>query len=612
MVGGIAGGTLNPLNRLGGTSFIKDVGIDAALGGVTGALAAEEGERLEGASEGSLWGAGLGAGMRGLQEAGNVALKLGKDIGGKMVDAAGNFIPVHLAADDPSLLRSFYQKIVSNVPGGGDVLMKQQRAATDIVEEQVETATDAAKIAKRDAIAEVRTEQKRAKQLLAEEEDTARRALKLQSDQAKEQTETALTKTIDQADAQYRAGIVQQSLPEGATPEQVQALTESLSVDPQASIGELHQLWNANGFRYIKDADFVADAKSIYKSIADKMPSSMKDSLPTIKRMVDDYVGKATKSKQVFDPKTGALYETATRDIKGDDLMNARNEFRYLVNNMGDDSKAALEKAALARAADEIDDVIRKQLDPKLLDVYESELTRWGNFLTTRGAAGRAGTTKGGRFDADDILASERSQRGAQFSEGKTPLRRSAQAQQVARKGLETQSKQGLDRSVATLRRQAENVGQPKSVTNQQKNHIDEQAQASLEAIELRTMRPDAGLKKINEQLEDFRRKAASDSKTPYQAQFAIAALSAMSIWQFGIGSTAGAIVTAYGIGHGLARPGMQRYLAGQTGWQQAMTAAIRGMEPAVQQAFLRGLPQSMREEIIAQQQQDQQQGRLP
>ena len=207
---------------------------------------------------------------------------------------------------------------------------------------------------------------------------------------------------------------------------------------------------------------------------------------------------------------------------------------------------------------------------------------------------------KQGFFDPEDILTTERQHRGARFSEGKTPLAKASQEHQLQRGVFSNQAQEGLDQAVARLTREADAVGQPKSATNQQRNQIDEAAQTQLDGLELRKMKPDEALTAINDQLNDFKRKGASESKSPYQAAFAIAALSALSF--FGdlgpVGVTA-SVATALTLGKVFANPNTQRYLAGQTGWQKTINASLKGMNPQVKAAFLRGLPRVMRQQLI-------------
>ena len=558
----VAGGMLLPLPKGGGA--MKNMAVDASTGFSSGYLSAEEGDRIMGGLEGAATGLGLGRAMATMGSVGSGIIGHGKRIAQDLGDKIEEFIPIHLAGDKSNpLLRNFYQKIVAPSTGG-DELIEQQARVIAREEENLARSMQSGK----ESVARQKAEVDAIKRASVEE-------LEGQSGQAVARQQT-----------QYRSDIAKQSMPPGSTAKESEAIQAAMLQDPQTGMGMLKHQWTEKGFQNIKTREFEISEEALLKEIFDDLPVHMQDIYPRASQMIKSSIGKKAKA-----PPRGLEFNAdgnpilvrgeGADKISGEALMNARNELRFMVNALGDDGEAALQKAGYAKAANKIDDIIKRQLPKNMRAAYEDELTKWGVFLTARDATGKAGVRKQGMFDADDILTAEKSNVGARFSEGRSPLYKSAQAQQRAAAQEGKALKRAVEKRKDEFKVAREDVKTPAAIQKEINN--------------------------FDEKVKTYKRKAAAESKSPYQAAFANVILtSPIHAVATGLGGPGGLFasgvttpITATAIGKWFARPSVQRYFAGQTGMQKSIKASIDKMEPKAREALFSAMPVAIRNEYI-------------
>ena len=550
MMANVGGGMLNPVNKFGaGSGVLANAGIDLGLGGLSGVMSADEDESrvkegLMGAAEGVVGGQV----MRGLMGAGKSIIGSNRNV---QVDTPEGFVPYHQAADDtkPSFLRMMYQQMAA--PGsGGQRLREQQRTVLGRAKDKVGALKDQAALS-------VKSKKK-----------DIRRGTMDAINQDKEALDTFMSGT----DATYRKKIAQGALPDNMNPEASQQIVAMMETDPQKAAGILKEQWGENGFMAIKQRSFDVDPSKIASEIAGDMPTHMDDSLPMINKILKSKLEPAV----TFGPpvpagwKHGAPFTNASSyptegSISGKDLIDARNEFRFMVNNMGDDSKEALMKAGYSRAADKLDDHIRAQLPDNMLGQYDNELKKWGVFLSARDAASKAGVDRQGLFGPTDILRSERSNLGARFAEGRSPLKKASQALQQKQK----QAGKNLKKTVA-------------------RRNIEKE-----DALDIASKTPEALenlIKSSENDFADLARKASNEPKSVWQTTLANLALSSPVIGVIGLmggpmaalaATPATAFVVARTFGTALATPKVQRYFAGNTAFQKKLKGHLLKMPEA-------------------------------
>ncbi len=543
-VGGVSGGLLNPINKFGaGSGVLANAGIDTALGAATGALSAREGESR---GEEALYGAGEGliGGqlMRGLVGGAKGLFGTGRNV---ELDTPEGFTPYHMAGDDtdPGFLRWVYQQMVGPGSGGGK-LRQQQR-------DVVGTAEDTYQELKKQAKLEIKSNKK---QIRREAGDLIN------------QDKRALTESVGNAQAGYRNQIAQQSLPDALPPEQMQEISSSMQTDPQRAIGMLQDLWARNGFQNIKQLEFNLEPDALIREAVKDIPSHMDESIPIIRKIMTSELGRGVDLDVPIPTGRagGAPTYAGAKDIgkiSGTDLIQTRNELRFLVNAMGDDGREALTKAGLARAADKIDDQIRKQLPDNMRGQYDDELKRWGVFLTARDAAGKAGVDRQGLFDATDILRAEKSNLGARFAGGKSALRKSAQSLQRQEKSAQ----EGLEQTIA-----ARKIGRE-------------------DALDIASDTPEALEDLIDtskQRFEDLQRRSGMEPRSFWQTNLANLALTSpihavtalMTSGASLFATPLAAYPMAKALGSALSSPKTQRYFAGNTQWQKFLKKGIDKM----------------------------------
>jgi len=449
----LAGGVASPLNAVApGSGMARVAGAAAGQGGLAG-LGTSEGESLgEIASDvagGAAIGGALGLGIGGL---GRTLSK--RRIGQDMVDAQGNFTPIHMT-DDDNLLTEIYREGVGRTYGGDIPLQQQQQRIFGAAQDSLAGATD-----------DLAATTARAKGSLKQAMQTADRAA------AREAMEAAMPSTMPQKvkDAARNA----------------KTATEAEEI--------ISEWWSSDAFQSIKGYSEIKLPNNLWASIKSTMSKN-----PEFKEALTPAIRKQLK----------AAVEKG--EVNGKEFMELRNAFARAANKA-----PSMKGKGSAALRSKFDNILKGIVEPEDWATYQAELGSWGGKQTLSKSAKQA------RRGARDITAKDVVSKATDASD----LQKSAAIQEKARKAAEKAgTKEGLN-----LR---DDIVSGKQVLDEAK----------------------AGLKHT-------RSKMAKDG-APLSKLFMTAA--------FG----AGAPPVGYGVTKTLAKPGVQKAVAGQTGFQAKLRELI-------------------------------------
>ena len=170
------------------------------------------------------------------------------------------------------------------------------------------------------------------------------------------------------------------------------------------------EVWGEQAFPQVKGREFDIDPEEVIGKIV------ARNDRPGLDQHTEQIVAQLEKSLTGKVPTSGgggvlmpdgrggfvAPPAVSSGRISGEDLMQARNDFRMNINTRATSGSGATiqELEALRRAADEIDSLLISQLDNK--KVLPSGLTEQGEFLNELEAYGNWVAVRGAVYDASD------------------------------------------------------------------------------------------------------------------------------------------------------------------------------------------------------------------
>ena len=406
LTGGVSGAKVLGSNAVKGLSKAKKVlaatGVGAAEGGLTGALSANQGNRVEGGLMGGTIGAALPLGLEGVAAAVKPLVNRNNKIS-DLVQPDGSFKPITLAAEDDSLTGTMYRDVVQQA-FGGTALGRQAAPFID------------------DAAAAVNT----AARNVSDVTSAGKRVLHKSMDSIKAQTAAQQ----DGLKAAFRQQALDAATPTKAPPE----LRDKLrGLNPQEAADQLDNYWVSNGFSEAKNKVFNLDADAFRKDMANIFDD------PALEGAGGGYLADVTKR---FDKAFSGGKATAAKvgvtsigkkasakgTMNGDDLMELRNVYARSANKAD-----GLTRTAYRDVANRIDKMITDQLSGDDLLKYRDDMSRWEAFSQYKTASGKAGNKKGGLFDQDDWLSATKNYK---LGKGKGVLQDEAQGLQQTIKQL--------------------------------------------------------------------------------------------------------------------------------------------------------------------------------
>lgn len=592
------------------------LGRAATEGAIYGAgIGDESGQgRLEGAGEGAALGAlGYGAVRTGLAAlgAGGRAV-FGRKIEGDLIDEAGEFVPITLAAKRDGaegFIRTFYRDVVAPSFGGKGIVRGQEERiilkAEDVLENQKQFTRDLIEGSK-EKVAELKTQfnegfellgkqKKEAEALLAKDTATTVAPLEaklkaLQTGKAEEIFGKATKQAQQVVDSQrfnFRNSAFASSLPAGATSDDLARIMQLEDIGQRAQA--LDELWNTVGYSMIKGKKIRIPANEFETSL-----TKMIDEDAVLKVNVSDVPAFKNNLKSII--QSFDTYLDKSRRIDGDVLSAMRSKIGTVAANAGDPQM----RRAYYAVQGKIDALIKKQLTPSQLKAFEKESGRWKSNVILRDSIESTRVKKRGIFDEEDWLKSvaANNQYDKRYGTGtlskealslqdtikstqKAIARRASQAAKAKANEIEKVIKQhnaNLNRQIQNLEKQLEIDTKKLRTDSQAAQRIAKNKQAIKAANDEK--------KAIQRDLDALNKAKSPENPSWYHT---LAAHSILSVG-LGLGSLGGGAAAAIGglgvvgAARALSSPTAQRIVAGQTPTQQAITRAL-GSEGAGQAA---------------------------
>ena len=555
----------------------------------TGALAAagfaEQGTDL---GEASLTGAGLsvvlGAPMTGLinyvangATTNRIAQQLGK---------GRDFVPVGMAALKGSVnkaekaLEYGYNKIVRHAFGADSLLAQQQKRFTNLADQElakiektiengIKTADRALAITKKNQ-ATVLTE---AKAQIKSQSGLNATEKKIALDEA---VQTIKFNAVADADAATNVAVAtlrvqahKNAIPAGIPQEKIDYVFKLPNMHERQK--EINELWSEYGFQMLKNKKFRINPEEIGVKVRAAVGSE--------KEFLSRLSGtKPVNAANVIDEYLTS-YVTKGNWIAGTTLNNLRTTVAEMANKLGTEGADAANRIVLKELVKVLDDAVFPQLSKSSQEAFKAQKINWGQNVVVRDAVVNA-TRKNGMFTPEEYLSAVKAnnRRGAQEGTGflqveanKVIAQTTASEkaiEKLAAEQVKQQSRKGAreanDAAVATQRR----IEDLKNQANSKILNAEAKAKA-VKSLEVENIRLD----NLKATKESYNKLEAKTDASPFFKLFSTALL--------GFGNP----IQGLAVGTALGTQGVQRLLAGQQQWQQALNKSLQSADQPVAKA---------------------------
>lgn len=612
----VLGSIASPVNVLRGAQAATKLGQAAATGGrvaaesaVYGAGEAKEGERLEGALSGA--GAGLvgyGVLRGGLGLGGQTVQSFTRRrVEGDLVDDAGDFVPITLAASKPDgvegAVHTFYRDIVAPSFGGKGVIKAQERQITNKAEDFLDAQKEMSK--KMDEGLKVKQkeqkeamdaasrsfseEAKRLKDLKKTETGDKLVPLKeklslLKSGKADEIVGKATSDVRRMLDARrfdFRNQAFSNGMPATATMADIERV---LSIE---DIGQrmraLDELWTRKGYSMIKGKKIRFKKNEFEQALVKGISSD-----PVFKTLITDLPGFQKNIQNAI--KNVRQFKDASGRIDGDVVAAIRSHLGSIAANAGD----PFLRKSYYMAQGKIDDIIKGQLtDAQKID-FAKESGKWKNTVVLRDSIEnvRTDAKKRGVFDESDWMKAAADNNNLDKRYGTGPLVGQAR---VLEQNLRTAEKSIAKRAANLAKSRAllveKTIKEHSDKLQTQLKNIDADIaskkarlranpQFAQDIAKQTTLKKakEAEIKQLSSQLEELKRLRSPQNPSWFHTLAATSILATAATAGGVVGGPVGAgagLAAAAGLGRALATPTAQRVVAGQTAPQMAAQRAI-------------------------------------
>jgi len=613
MTADIAGSVASPVNFIPGVNIAARAGMAgraaqatraastggrvATEGAIYGAGESKEGERLEGAAQGA--GAGLvgyGVLRGGMNVLGRgVSAFTRRNVEGDLIDDAGEFVPITLAASKPDgvegAVHTFYRDIVAPSFGGKGVVRGQEEKIVGKAEKFLDAQKDMSKKmdenfkarlqdqknALSDAAEALKADAKRLKDVKNKESSNTITPLKeklalLKSGKADEiagKATSDVQKLLNARRFDFRNQTFSGAMPAKATVADIQKV---LSVE---DIGQrmraLDDLWSNKGYSMIKGKKIRVKKNEFEKALVDGISSD-----PVFKALITDLPG---FQKNVQNAIEGVQsFKDASGRIDGDILSAIRGRLGTIAANAGD----PVLRKSYYMAQGKIDDIIKKQLTPDQLKAFEKEAGNWKSTVVLRDAIEgvRKDPTKRGVFDESDWIRAASDNNNLDKRYGTGPLVKQAHVLETNLKTAEKSiAKRAANLAKSRARMVEQTIQEHSDKLQTQLKNID--SDIASKKAKLRTNpqftqdiarqtalknAKEAEIKHLKSQLDELKRLRSPQNPSWFHTLAATGILGAA----VGTGFQAASLATGGVLGKTLATPAAQRVVAGQTAPQMA------------------------------------------
>jgi hypothetical protein len=614
MAADIAGSVASPVNFIPGVNIAARAGMAgraaqvAATGGrvatesaIYGAGEAGEGQRLSGAVSGAGQGlVGYGV-LRGTMGLGGKAVSAftRRNVEGDLIDDAGEFVPITLAASKPDgvegAVHTFYRDIVAPSFGGKGVIKAQeqkivgkaedyyraQKAMSKEMDEGVKRKVQENNDKMKDAISAFKAQKTELNKISADK--TAPLKDKLQTLKTGKPEEFArkatsdVNRTLNARRFDFRNQAFSEAMPAEAGIKEIQKV---LSVeDIGQRIRALDELWGRRGYSMIKGKKLRVNKNEFEAALAkgiteDPVFKVLLPDISSFKNNVMDAISNVSK------------FRDASNRIDGDVLSTVRSRLGTFAAAAGDPQI----RKAYYMAQGKIDDIIKKQLTPAQREAFESESKKWKSTVVLRDAIEntRVDPKKRGVFDESDWIKAASDNNNLDKRYGTGPLVKDAH---VLETNLRTAEKAIAKRAANLAKAKARLVEKTISEHSQKlktqlekidANIADKKArlrnnpQFSQEIARdtLLKQQKEAEVASLKSQLDELKQLRSSQNPSWF---YTLAATGILAGFTTGGALGAGAgLAAAASAGRVLATPTAQRIVAGQTAPQMGVQRMLQ------------------------------------
>lgn len=607
MAADVLGSVASPVSFLRGAQAATKLGQAAATGGrvaaesaVYGAGEAGEGQRLSGAVSGAgqgLVGYGVLRGTMGLGGK-TVSAFTRRNVEGDLIDDAGEFVPITLAASKPDgiegAVHTFYRDIVAPSFGGKGVIKAQEQKIVGKAEEyykaqkamskemdagvkrQVQESNDKMKDAIDAFKAEKAELEKISKDKNAPLKDKLQALKKGQAEEIAGKATSDVNRTLNARRFDFRNQAFAEAMPAEARINEIQKV---LSIeDVGQRIRALDDLWSNRGYSMIKGKKIRVNKNEFEKSLADGITQD-----PVFKVLLPDI---SSFKNNVMDAISNiSKFRDASNRIDGDTLSTVRSRLGTFAAAAGDPQV----RKAYYMAQGKIDDIIKKQLTPAQKEAFEKESKKWKSTVVLRDAVEntRVDPKKRGVFDESDWIKAASDNNNLDKRYGTGPLVKDAHVLETNLKSAEKAiAKRAANLAKAKARLVEKTIRDHNQNLKTQLEKIDAniadkkarlrnnpQFSQEIARDTLLKQQKEAEVVALKSQLDELKTLRSPQNPSWFHTIAATAILASAATAGGVVGGPAGVgagLAAAAGLGRAMATPTAQRIVAGQTAPQAA------------------------------------------
>jgi hypothetical protein len=525
-----------------------------------------------------------------------------------MIDDAGEFVPITLAASKPDgvegAVHTFYRDIISPSFGGKGVIKAQERTITDKAEDFLDAQKEMSKKMDEgikvkqkdqkeamDAASRAFSEEAKLLKALKETETKntvvpLKEKLKLlksgKADEIVGKATSDVNRMLDARRFDFRNQAFSNSMPATATAKDIERV---LSIeDIGQRVRELDQLWTKKGYSMIKGKKIRFKKNEFESSLVKEISSD-----PVFKALIMDIPGFQTNIRNVI--KGVQEFRDASGRIDGDVVAAIRGRLGTIAANAGD----PLLRKSYYMAQGKIDDIIKNQLTGDQKIAFGKEAAKWKNTVLLRDSIENVRTDpkKRGVFDEKDWMKAAADNNNLDKRYGTGPLVNQAR---VLEQNLSTAEKYIAKRAANLGKARAKLVektikehstklqNQLKKIDadiTSKKARLRDNPKFTEEIGRLTTRKnaKEAEIKQLTSQLEELKALRSPQNPSWFHTLAATGILAAGATAGNVIGGPIGAgagLAAAAGLGRAMATPTAQRIVAGQTAPQMAIQRMLQ------------------------------------
>lgn len=572
-----------------GVSPLKAVAAEVPTLAATGAIAAagyadQDADLSDAALKGAALSVAIGAPMTGMINyvtngvtTNRIAQQLGK---------GRDFVPVGMAALKSSAnkvekgLEYGYNKIVRHAFGADSLIAQQQKRWTNLADQELaktgNTIDSGIKAADRALAATKKSEAvilKEAQQQIKKQANLSAAEKKIALEDAVQNIKLNAVADADAttnvAEAALRVQAQRNSIPTGTPQEKIDYIFKLPNMHERQR--EINGLWSDYGFQMLKNKKFRVNTEEV----SVKVRAAIGDEAEFLAKLSGS---KPVNAANVIDDYLSS-YVTKGNWMEGATLNKLRTSIAEMANKLGTEGADAGNRIVLKELVRVLDDVVYPQLSKSNQAAFTAQKLNWGQNVAARDAVVNA-TRKNGMFTPEEYLSAVRSNNKRAAQEGTGFLQKEANKvitqtansdkaiKTLADKEVQRQARKGTRDAGEALNATEKRIQGLKDQANSKVLNAEAKAKA-IKSLETENIRLD----NLKATKEGYSRLAAKTDASPFFKLFSTALL--------GLGNP----VQGLAVGTALGTQGVQRFLAGQQQWQQALNKSLQNADQPVAKA---------------------------